>query len=104
MTGEVLRLRAEELEWRLADDEVVVLDLRRQRYLALNASGALIWRALAKGAGREELVGLLVATYGVSPGRAAADVEDLLASMAAESLLAPLPPDPPRPGQAGAPA
>ena len=42
-----LRLRAEELEWRQVDDEIVILDARKGTYLAINGSGALLWPALA---------------------------------------------------------
>ncbi len=91
--SEVLRIRADELEWRLVDDEVVILDLHNQHFLSLNPSGARLWKALADGgATRAELVAELVAAYGIDATQAAADVEELIASLSAESFLQSDPP------------
>ena len=49
---EPLRVRADALEWREVDGEIVALDLRRSVYLAINPSGALLWPALVEGASR----------------------------------------------------
>ncbi len=81
------RLRSQDLEWRVVDDEVVILDLREQRFLSLNHSGALLWKGIAAGASHQELADQLVSTYGIEPSQAAADVAELTASLAAESLL-----------------
>lgn len=91
--NEILRIRADELEWRLVDEEVVILDLHSQRFLSLNPSGARLWRVLADGgATREELAAELIAAYSIGVTQAAADVEELIASLTAESFLLSEPP------------
>ncbi len=83
-----LRVRREDLHWRAIDGEVVILDARTQRYLALNRSGGELWARLVDGATREELVGVLVAAYGLDAARAGGDVDALIAELAARSLVA----------------
>jgi hypothetical protein len=87
--SERLRLRRAELHWREVDGEVIALDGRRSTYLAANAAGALLWRALAAGATRGDLAGELVAAYGVERDRALADVDAYVAEIAAQGLLEP---------------
>jgi hypothetical protein len=50
--------------------------------LTLNESGALLWKALEKGADRDGLVDALLAEYEVSETEAAADVDAFLAKLA----------------------
>ena len=47
--------------------------------LTLNESGVLLWRALERGAMREDLVQVLTAEYEVSDQQALADVDEFLA-------------------------
>ena len=57
----ILRLRPEALQWREIEGEVVAVDLETSSYLGANEAGAVLWRALAAGATKEELAALLVA-------------------------------------------
>ncbi len=84
---EPLRVRADALEWREVDGEIVALDLRRSVYLAINPSGALLWPALVEGASRDELVTRLSDEAGISAEVASADVERFLAELAEHGLL-----------------
>ncbi|HWI08615.1 MAG TPA: PqqD family protein [Solirubrobacteraceae bacterium] len=83
----VLRLRADALDWRVIDDEVVMLDAEQSQYLATNASGTLIWRMLQAGATRAQLVELLTSTYGIDQQHAAADTDAFLADLRARELI-----------------
>ena len=65
--AERLRVRAEAVEWRTVEGEIVALDLRRSLYLAINPSGATLWPALVEGASRDELVERLCAECGSQP-------------------------------------
>jgi hypothetical protein len=85
--SETLRVRADALEWRDVDGEVVALDLRSSRYLAINPSGAALWPALVEGASREELVERLCAETGIDRDRARPDVDEFLAQLASHDLL-----------------
>ncbi|MGH9029041.1 MAG: PqqD family protein [Acidimicrobiales bacterium] len=62
----VYRLDPLAVEWRLVDDEVVVLDTRGSRYLAVNRSGASLWPLLAAGTTRAELSRELSRKWGLS--------------------------------------
>ena len=83
-----LRLRTDDLEWRQIDDEIILLDAREGTYLSINGSGTLLWRAIASGATREQLVKALVDTYGIDERRATGDAEEFVASLASQGLLA----------------
>ena len=61
MSAPLLRLRPAALDWRVIDDEVVMLDAERSQYLATNSAGTLLWRLLQEGVTRAQLVDALVA-------------------------------------------
>jgi Coenzyme PQQ synthesis protein D (PqqD) len=82
-----LQLRLEGLHWVEADGEVVALDDRSMQYLSANPVGALIWRALADGTTRDELVRRVVAAFEVEETTAAADVDTFLAELNRLGLL-----------------
>ncbi len=83
-----LKLRADDLEWRLIDDEVVALDSRSAQYLTIRGSGVVLWEALGTGMTRESLVGILVDRYGIDADRATADTDGFLADLTEKGLLA----------------
>lgn len=83
-----LRLRTAGVHWRTIEGEVLLLDARTQRYMALNRTGTLLWELLGRGTTRAELAERLVAEYGLDPERAAADVAQLLEDLAERDLLA----------------
>ncbi len=87
MSETIYRLADQGLQWRAAQDEVLALDLERSEYLGVNRSGAVLWKALAEGAGREALIERLVAAEAVDPERAAQDVEQFLEQLRAHGLL-----------------
>lgn len=82
-----LRLRADALTWRLLDDEIVALDLRRGTYLGVNPTGATIWPALVAGATHDELLSLIVDSFDVDRERARRDIDALVADLQARGLL-----------------
>ena len=86
MDNEV-RLRATDLHWREIDDEVIALEARASSYLAVNPAGTLLWRALERGASREDLAAELVAAYGIDLSRAREDAQRFLGELEAAGLL-----------------
>lgn len=82
-----MRLRDGELEWREVDGEIVVLDLATSRYLAVNHSGAVLWRALCAEITRSALEATLSERYAIAPEAAAQAVEEFLAALRARGLL-----------------
>lgn len=87
-TMDELRLRPVGLHWRELDGEVIALDADDSIYLATNAAGTLLWEALAAGASREQLAGLLVDAYGIAGDQADADARAFLADLETRGLLA----------------
>jgi hypothetical protein len=81
------RLRDADLDWREVEGELVALDLRESRYLAINRSGQVLWAALAEGATRDELVERLVEAFDIEVGHAAADVDAFTAELESRGLL-----------------
>ena len=83
-----LRLREEGVDWRVIDDEIVMLDAEQSQYLATNASGTLLWQTLQNGATRAQLVAVLVSRYAVEEERARADIDIFLGELRARELIA----------------
>lgn len=84
-----MRLRTAAVDWREVEGEIVALDRNNSAYLAINATGAVLWPALVRGSSVEELVALLRSEFDVDEARAEADVEDFVAMLRARDLLEP---------------
>jgi hypothetical protein len=82
-----LRLRDTGVTWLETDGEVVALDAFASKYLAANASGAVLWRTLAEGATRAELAEALTSTFEIDEKTALADVDGFVAELRARQLL-----------------
>jgi hypothetical protein len=82
-----LKVRADALEWRKVEGEIVALDLRRSLYLAINPSGAVLWPALVEGATRDELVEKLCVECGLDGATAEADTDVFIEDLAEHDLL-----------------
>jgi hypothetical protein len=82
-----LQLRREDLPWQDLDGEIVALEPRASVYLTMNAAGALLWRRLAEGTNREELVDALVSAYGLPLADAERDVDQFVDQLRAQELL-----------------
>ncbi len=83
----LLGLRPQALDWRVIDDEIVMLDGQQSQYLATNASGTLLWQMLHKGATRGQLVDLLVSRYAIDEEQAGSDIDVFLDELRARELL-----------------
>ena len=86
MSDGLLRLRADRVEWRAVEGEIVALTLADDRYLGANLTGALLWTRLAEGATFEALVTVLV-DAGAPEGRPVEDTEIFLAALRQRGLL-----------------
>ncbi len=85
--GATIRLRAEAVDWRHIDGEVVALDRNDSTYIAINPSGAALWPALERGATLDELVAILLERFEVQPAQARADVEAFLGHLSERDLI-----------------
>ncbi len=65
----------------------VLLDVTTKTYFTLNATGDVLWRALARGPSRSELVETLCAEFDVDPAVAARDVEGWLDELSRARLI-----------------
>jgi hypothetical protein len=83
---EQMRLMGD-IDWREIDGEIVILDRRQGKYLAVNPSGAVLWPALVEGASEETLVERLVSRYRVDRRRASRDVSAFLDWLGERGLL-----------------
>ncbi len=84
---DTLRLRADALEWRLVEGEIVALDVRTHTYLGINRTGASVWHALVEGATHDQLVAQLAESFGVDRSRAEADLDAFLQGLREHDLL-----------------
>ena len=91
MTGRsssaAVRLRPGAVEWREVEGEVIAVDVRTSEYLAIKDTGAVLWRALQRGATTGELVEYVVARFDVEAEAARRDVEEFLAVLDGRGLL-----------------
>lgn len=69
-------------------DGMVLLDERSGRYFHLNGSGAEITRMLLGGSDAADAARRLAERYALSPERAAADVDGLIAALEGAGLVA----------------
>ncbi|WP_410818065.1 PqqD family protein [Micromonospora sp. 050-3] len=83
----VHRVDLDRVAWRVAGDEVVVLDTGNSVYFGLASSGALLWQRLVAGATSTELVTMLVDATAVDRERADADVAAFLDDLRGHGLL-----------------
>ena len=83
-----LRLRDSDVHWREIDGEIIALEAGGSKYVAANGSGTLLWRALAAGTTRDELVDELVRAYEIDRARAEADTDTFLAQLREQGRLA----------------
>ena len=88
------KLRADALDWRTVEGEIVALDVRTSTYLAVNRSGARLWPMIVQGTDHEALVDRLVSDYDVNAAQATADVGAFLDLLGERGLLEPAPPTP----------
>ena len=79
--------RARTTMTRRLDDELVILDTTSGRYFSLDGAGALIWDQLEQDTTREELIDAVVDVFDVTRTRAATDIDELLADLAARGLV-----------------
>ena len=81
------QLRADAVDWREIDGEVVALDRNAASYLAGNPTASVLWQALAVGTTREDLISALTDKYDVDAERAGADVDAFLKELRSRDLL-----------------
>lgn len=81
------QIDVDQVHWRRAGDDLLVLHLPTSRYLQLNASAGVLWDAVVTGATTAELEALLRSTYEIDAAQAAADVEEFLQSLRDGGLL-----------------
>jgi Coenzyme PQQ synthesis protein D (PqqD) len=69
------------------DESVVLLDLERDLYYALNEVGSFVWGLLSEGASAHESIERLCARYSVAPEVIVADVDELVDHLLAAGLV-----------------
>lgn len=73
------------------EDGLVVLDLRSERYLSLNKTGAVVWKTLEGGGDVAAAVAAVRARFAVDEARATEDVARLIDQLSDKGLLEPAP-------------
>ena len=73
--------------FRELDSGGVILNVENGDYFQLNATGRIIWEALADGAERDDLVERLTATFDLGSEQAEADVDHFLSELGERSLI-----------------
>jgi len=76
------------VHFRRFDDELVLLDLARGDYFALNEVGAAIWSGIVDGLSPEQIVTKLGPRYSVTPDELLADCLALIEQLVQNRLVA----------------
>jgi coenzyme PQQ synthesis protein D (PqqD) len=84
-----LRIRTENVTWQEIDGELVILDLQRSTYLTTNVVGAQLAKYLTEDRSLDDLVDLLVSTYGIDTETATRDAEAFIQQLISKDLLIP---------------
>jgi Coenzyme PQQ synthesis protein D (PqqD) len=71
--------------------DLMVLHLGTNRFYELNRTAARLWELLVAGQDATQIQQQLLQEYEVSPARLASEVEAMLASLASQELIEPLP-------------
>jgi hypothetical protein len=82
-----MRLRDSGVSVRYLDREAVILDLDTSKYLTVNATGAVILRALALGAETTEMVAAVIERFDIDRSTAESDVRAFLESLQELGLI-----------------
>lgn len=84
---DLLRLRGHDLNWRIVEGEVMILDDRGATYYAATGAAATLWPMLVAGSTRDALVVHLCDAFGIEAGVARRDVDAFLVELSAHGLL-----------------
>jgi hypothetical protein len=79
--------RASNVVARAVRDEVVLLDLATERYLALDEVGARVWSLLDGEHSRDHIADTIAVEYAASIEQIAADVDDFLEQLSTLGLV-----------------
>jgi hypothetical protein len=82
-----IRLRPGAVTWREVGDEVVLLDGSSATFLQANATASLLWRTIAGGATRSQLIDALVGEFDVDEATAAEAVDAFVDACRRRRLL-----------------
>jgi hypothetical protein len=82
-----VKLKADAVEWREVEGEIVALDLDSSEYLAVNRTGTVIWPLLVDGATREELAAQLAGRYEIDQATAERDIDQFVSTLSERGLL-----------------
>jgi Coenzyme PQQ synthesis protein D (PqqD) len=74
------------LGWAMVDDEAVVVDLPRRRFIGLNPSASFIWARIGSGS-EDEIAAELADAFEVDAARARDDVRAFLARLRDRGFL-----------------
>lgn len=77
---------ASHVAWQVVDGEAVIINVASGATIGLNPTATFIWTQL-DGRSQSELAAATASQFGVEPGRAAADVEEILGEWQRRSLI-----------------
>jgi len=69
--------------------EGILVDLNAKKYFQMNPTATLVWRALAAGRGRQEIIREMVSEYEVETEQATHSIERLLSHLQDFNLIGP---------------
>lgn len=78
---------APDVLFRLVSDEAVLVNLKTEVYLGLNAVGSRMWTILGAASSIEAAYGTLLQEYDVDPAQLRSDIEEFVEQLAGQQLI-----------------
>ena len=82
-----MKIDTQNVEWRIIDDEAVILALGTGFYYSFNRTGTEIWRSLSEGKDKSGIVRHIAGRFNVANDSAEKDVDTFLKYLEKEKLL-----------------
>ena len=82
------QLGSSDVTGKVIDGEAIIMNLATGAYYSMDGAGAALWELLELGCSRDEAVQALAERYDVAHDVIARDVDDVIADLTAEELIA----------------
>jgi len=79
--------RADEIEWKMFDDESLLLNVKTGFYFRLNAVGSYIWSNLDGSRNDDEIIRMIADTFDTTSEQARTDYRAFIAELSEEKLI-----------------
>jgi len=81
---------AESVHSQLVDGELVILDMKTEKYFGLDSVGSDIWKLIDEENSFQEILDAMLEMYDADPDQVNRDIEDLIEKLLTDNLIEPV--------------